>query len=114
MKRILALLLTAAVLVSFYGCRGGREDFSGDESSTVSGPKSEEQAALDEIRKSELTCPGKTVALTEEAAKLWLLAGGSKEMRKKSAKTVSSVRRKSCSLHRIMCSWMILSRMQRN
>ena len=76
MKRILALLLTAAVLVSFYGCRGGREDFSGDESSTVSGPKSEEQAALDEIRKSELTCPGKTVALTEEAAKLWLLAGG--------------------------------------
>lgn len=76
MKKIVALLLTAAVLMSFYGCRGGREDFSSDESSAESKAGSEEKAALDEVRKSDLPCPEKTVALTEEAAKLWLLAGG--------------------------------------
>jgi hypothetical protein len=76
MKKIVALLLTAAVLMSFYGCRGGREDMTGDDSSVESGARSEEKAALDEVRKSDLACPDKTVALTEEAAKLWLLAGG--------------------------------------
>jgi hypothetical protein len=76
MKRIVALLLTAAVLMSFYGCRGGREDMTGDDSSVESRARSEEKAALDEVRKSDLACPDKTVALTEEAAKLWLLAGG--------------------------------------
>ena len=76
MKKILALLLSAAVLMSFYGCRGGREDLTGDDSSVESGARSEEKAALDEVRKSDLACPGRTVALTEEAAKLWLLAGG--------------------------------------
>ena len=70
------LLLTAAVLMSFYGCRGGREDMTGDDSSVESGARSEEKAALDEVRKSDLACPDKTVALTEEAARLWLLAGG--------------------------------------
>ena len=76
MKKIVALLLTAAVLMSFYGCRGGREDMTGDDSSVESGARSEEKAALDEVRKSDLACPDKTVALTEEAARLWLLAGG--------------------------------------
>jgi hypothetical protein len=39
-------------------------------------PSNEEKAALDEVRQSDLACPARTVALTEEAAKLWLLAGG--------------------------------------
>ncbi|MBP3880239.1 MAG: hypothetical protein J6D46_07990, partial [Lachnospiraceae bacterium] len=76
MKKILTLLLTAALIMSFYGCRGGRDEISGDESSTDTGAENEEKAALDEVRKSDLACPAKTVALTEEAAKLWLLAGG--------------------------------------
>ena len=49
---------------------------TGDDSSVESGARSEEKAALDEVRKSDLACPDKTVALTEEAARLWLLAGG--------------------------------------
>ncbi len=76
MKKILTLLLTAALIMSFYGCRGGRDEISGDESSTSNGAENEEKAALDEVRQSDLDCPARTVALTEEAAKLWLLAGG--------------------------------------
>ena len=76
MKKIMTLLLTAALIMSFYGCRGGRDEISGDEASTDTGAENEEKAALDEVRQSDLACPARTVALTEEAAKLWLLAGG--------------------------------------
>jgi rhamnosyltransferase len=52
------------------------EGVSHAQNSRVFKAGSEEKAALDEVRKSDLPCPEKTVALTEEAAKLWLLAGG--------------------------------------
>ena len=52
MKKIVALLLTAAVLMSFYGCRGGREDMTGDDSSVESAARSEEKALHVPIRPS--------------------------------------------------------------